>query len=394
MAGLVAVLAAGAGFGLVLTLVRTRWLPLDHFDRGTASTLNRLVAEHPLVVHILRAVTDLGSPLVVTLVLAAGVITLLIRRQSRLAVYLAATGLGAVVLERTLKLLVGRLRPVVADPVATAGGNSFPSGHSLGSAAGYGALLLVSLPLVPRRFRVPLVGVTAVLIAAIGFTRIALGVHYVSDVVGAWLLAVAWLGLTGYAFRLWQREATGQQGVGRGPAILAVFWVLVIGAVFLLGALVAPTGRPTPIGHPLTIVGIVAVLIALIAVRRPFAVFLGVAMLGELIAVIVLHQARHSTFPDSLVAAVATGFGALALLAVASTRSWWRWLAVAAAVLATVLAALPGLAHGGRRAADAAGGLLLAVAWLAAIGYALPPVDRAARADPAPREVSLSRPRC
>jgi undecaprenyl-diphosphatase len=394
VAGLVAVLAAGAAFGLVLALVRTRWPPLDRFDRGTAATLNRLVSEHPLVIHVLRAVTDLGSPLVITVLLAAGVVTLLIRRQPQLAAYLAATGLGAVVLERTIKLLVGRLRPVVADPIATASGNSFPSGHALGSAAGYGALLLVSLPLMPRRFRAPLIGTTATLVAAIGFTRIALGVHYVSDVVGAWLLAGVWLGLTGYAFRLWQRETTGHRHIERAPAILAVLWVLVIGAVFLLGALVAPPGRPARIGNPVLIVAIVAVLVALIASRRRVAVFLAVAMLGELVAVVALHQARHSTFPDSRVAAVVTGFGALAVLAVASTRSWWRWLAVAAAVVVMAVVVLPALGHGGRPAADAAGGLLLAAAWLAAIGYALPPVVRAARADPVPREVSSSRPRC
>ncbi len=374
LAGLVAVLAAGAGFGLLLALVRAHWPPLDHFDRGTAATLNRLVAGHRPVVHTLRAVTDVGSPLVVTVLLAAGVITLLIRRRPQLAAYLAATGLGAVVLERTLKLLVGRLRPVVADPIATATGNSFPSGHALGSAAGYGALLLVGLPLVPRRFRPLLVGVTAALVTAIGFTRIALGVHYVSDVVGAWLLAAAWLGLTGYAFRRWQREAAGQP---RGPAILAVLWVLVVGAVFLLGALVATGEPPTRIGNPLPVLAIAAVLVALIASRRRVAAFLGVAVLGELVAVLALHQARHGSFPDTRVATVATGLGALA---VASTRSWWRWIAVAAVVVATALVALPALDHGGRRAADAAGGLLLAAAWLAALGYALPPVDRAARA--------------
>jgi undecaprenyl-diphosphatase len=321
-------------------------------------------------VDTLRAVTDIGSPLVVTVLLAAGVVALLIGRRPVPAAYLAATGLGSVVLERTLKLLVGRLRPVVADPVATASGNSFPSGHALGSAAGYGALLVVVLPLVPRRFRPLLIGATAALVAAVGFTRVALGVHYVSDVVGAWLLAAAWLGLTGYAFR---REA-------RASSVLAVLWVLVIGAVFLLGALVATGEPPARFGNPLPVLAVVAVLVALIASRRRVAAFLGAAMLGELVAVLALHQARHGSFPDTRVATVATGSGAVAVLAVAGTRSWWRWIAVAAAVAATALAALPGLDHGGRRAADTAGGLLLAAAWLAALGYALPPVDRAARA--------------
>jgi undecaprenyl-diphosphatase len=375
MAGLVAVLAAGVAFGLVLTLVRAHWAPLDRLDRDTATTLNRLVAAHPWAVDPLHAVTDLGSPLVIKVLLTAAVLTLLTRDQTRLAGYLAATGLGAVILERTLKLLVGRLRPVVADPVATASGNSFPSGHALGSAAGYGALLLVSLPLLPRRYRAPLIGGTVVLVVVIGFTRIALGVHYVSDVLGGWLLAVAWLGLTGYAFRQWRRETTGAPRARQAAAILAVLWVLVIGATFLLGALVPTAEGPARTGAPLVVLATVTVPVALIASRRRVAAFLGVAMLGELGAVLVLQLARHSSFPDVRVASVATGFGALAVLAVAGTRAWWRWLAVAGAVLATALSALPALGHDGPRAADAAGGLLLAVAWLAALGYVLPPVS-------------------
>ena len=58
------------------------------------------------------------------------------------------TGVGALLLDPSLKLLVGRLRPIVDVPVASAPGNSFPSGHALGSMVAYGALLLVFLPAV------------------------------------------------------------------------------------------------------------------------------------------------------------------------------------------------------------------------------------------------------
>ncbi|MEK8107329.1 phosphatase PAP2 family protein [Micromonospora sp. M12] len=44
------------------------------------------------------------------------------------------------------------------------------------------------------------------LVALVGLTRIALGVHFISDVLAAWLLGAAWLGVTAYAFRLWRRE--------------------------------------------------------------------------------------------------------------------------------------------------------------------------------------------
>ena len=44
-------------------------------------------------------------------------------------------------------------------------------------------------------------------VAAVGFTRVALGVHFLSDVIGGWLLGLAWISVTAYAFRIWRREA-------------------------------------------------------------------------------------------------------------------------------------------------------------------------------------------
>src|SRR6266511_2974062 len=159
VAGLLAVVGAGTGFGLLLLLVRLSWHPLERVDRGAADSLNRLAAGNSALVAVL------------------------LRRQALLAAYIVVTGLGALALDPTLKLLVGRLRPMVAEPVATAPGNSFPSGHALGSIFAYGALLLVFLPIIPRRFRGATIAATVALVVALGFTRVGLGVHYVSDVV-------------------------------------------------------------------------------------------------------------------------------------------------------------------------------------------------------------------
>ncbi|WP_236718259.1 phosphatase PAP2 family protein [Actinoplanes sp. TFC3] len=209
VAGLLAVVAAGLGFGLLLLLVRLHWGPLQHLDHAVAQGLNNWVAPHPPAVKVLEVVAQLGGRTIMIWLVAVAVALLLIRRRTRLAVYLVVTGLGALLLDPSLKTLVGRLRPVVDDPVATAPGNSFPSGHALGSMVTYGALLLVFLPAVPPRWRKVAIAVTAFLIAAIGFTRISLGVHFVSDVLAGWLLGAAWLGVTAYAFRVWRRE-TGQ----------------------------------------------------------------------------------------------------------------------------------------------------------------------------------------
>ena len=62
------------------------------------------------------------------------------------AIYLLVTGAGVLTLDPVLKALVGRLRPVVAHPIAYGKGDSFPSGHAFGSIVCYGALFLVFLP--------------------------------------------------------------------------------------------------------------------------------------------------------------------------------------------------------------------------------------------------------
>ncbi|WP_326559885.1 phosphatase PAP2 family protein [Micromonospora sp. NBC_01796] len=265
LAGLVFIVGTGAGFALLLTLVRVEWGPLRRIDSGVAAWFNELVSAHHPLVTVLRAITDLGGrPIMVWLVTVA-VVGLLIRRQGRLAGYLLVTGAGALALDPSLKALVGRLRPVVDVPVAAGVGNSFPSGHALGSLVAYGALLLVFLPAIRPRWRRPAIAFVAVLVFAIGLTRIALGVHFVTDVLGGWLLGLAWLVVTGYAFRLWRRErgrpvpelTEGLEPEARqdlrpapaeermlphpwaGTAELVTGWVLVFAALYGFGMLVS-----------------------------------------------------------------------------------------------------------------------------------------------------------
>ncbi|MFI2666637.1 phosphatase PAP2 family protein [Micromonospora carbonacea] len=274
IAGLVAVVGAGVAFGLLLMLVRFRWSPLQHADHETAEWFNGLVAPHHALVTVLQAITDLGGRPVLIWLVSVAVLGLLIRRRARLAVYLIVTGVGGLILDPSLKTLVGRLRPVVDVPLASAPGNSFPSGHALGSFVAYGAILLVFLPAMAPRWRRPAIAVAAVLVALIGLTRIALGVHFVSDVLGGWLLGAAWLGVTAYAFRLWRRErgrpvpplaeglepeagrdiapAPAEERVLEHPrsavAELLVGWVLVFGALYAFGMFVSYHAKDTFFG--------------------------------------------------------------------------------------------------------------------------------------------------
>ena len=149
------------------------------------------------------------------------VVVLLVRSSRRLALWAAVTMAGAALLDVTVKTAVARARPHFGDPVAVAHGHSFPSGHALESLVGCGLLLLVALPVLRRGGRL-LAGLAAVVVVVlIGFSRVGLGVHYVSDVLAGWLLAVAWLCATVAAFRVWQRrsgEPTEPLAEGLDPA--------------------------------------------------------------------------------------------------------------------------------------------------------------------------------
>lgn len=129
------------------------------------------------------------------------VVWLLLRRLPSARGVRGRNGFGAAVLSNGIKALVDRVRPVVDEPLARAHDPSFPSGHALGSTVTYGVLLLVFLPVVPRRFRGWTVGAVAVLVVAVGLTRVALGVHFPSDVLGGWSLGLVWLAVTASAFR-------------------------------------------------------------------------------------------------------------------------------------------------------------------------------------------------
>ena len=120
------------------------------------------------------------------------------RRARRLALWAVTTMAVGGALGALLKLLVGRDRPDLLDPVARAAGFSFPSGHALNAALAPGVLLLVFLPFGRDRpgGRAALWTVAVMLTVVTGLSRVALGVHWASDVLGGWLLGVAVLAAT------------------------------------------------------------------------------------------------------------------------------------------------------------------------------------------------------
>jgi undecaprenyl-diphosphatase len=116
--------------------------------------------------------------------------------RKRDAMYLIAVRLVVVAIGFALKEIVGRSRPALAQPVAHAGGYSFPSGHALGAAALYTSVAVVVAGVVRRRWRALLVAGAVVVPVLVATTRVLLGVHFPSDVAAGLVLgwAVALIG--------------------------------------------------------------------------------------------------------------------------------------------------------------------------------------------------------
>jgi membrane-associated phospholipid phosphatase len=193
-------------FAVVVLLVSAKFDPLLRLDRNTANELHGYAVPHHAFTRLMKLASDIGTSAAWAVILLPVIAWLLFRKLRRLALFVAVTMIGNTALNNLIKLTVKRARPHLTDPVAAAGGNSFPSGHSQSAIVGYGILLAVFIPVIPRRWRPLAVGLAAALVLLIGFSRIALGVHYLSDVIGAYLIGLLWLlGMIG-AFRAWRRD--------------------------------------------------------------------------------------------------------------------------------------------------------------------------------------------
>lgn len=178
---------------LTLLLVKDRWAPLLRADNGARDRLHDFAVTHTGFVGAMQLISDSGSAVAWLIVLAIVVVWLLWRRMPRLALFVATTAAGSSLVNTVVKAAVHRLRPVLTDPAAQEPGWSFPSGHAQAAIVGYAVLLLVFMPILHGVWR-RVAGTFAVLmIVAIGFSRIALGVHYVSDVLGGYVLGAAWV---------------------------------------------------------------------------------------------------------------------------------------------------------------------------------------------------------
>jgi undecaprenyl-diphosphatase len=201
----IAFLLVAVPFGLLIEQIKTNGT-LTRLDTSAARHLHDWVRGSPGLVTAMKVLTFFGTPAWFYVIVPVAALLVWRRGRARLAVFLVVTTLSGGLLDTLVKIAVNRPRPSLVDPVATAHGKSFPSGHAMSSTIGYGALLLVFLPVIAPRVRPFVLAGFALLVAAIGFSRLALGVHYVTDVVGGYVLGLAWLAASTAAFSTWRVE--------------------------------------------------------------------------------------------------------------------------------------------------------------------------------------------
>ncbi|HYE43481.1 MAG TPA: phosphatase PAP2 family protein [Caulobacteraceae bacterium] len=160
-------------------------------------------------------VTALGAVAVLGIVALVVAGFLFIQRRPLAGVTLLTALLGGVAMSQSLKLLFGRERPPLPYQAAEAVNASFPSGHAMLSAVAYltiGAIVAKALP--RRRLKTYVMTVAVLLTLIVGLSRVYLGVHWASDVLGGWMVGAAWAAacwLAAWAIERWQ----GREGMSR-----------------------------------------------------------------------------------------------------------------------------------------------------------------------------------
>jgi undecaprenyl-diphosphatase len=167
---------------------------LAHLDIRVARAMEDHAREHPELLHVLRGVTRAGGVLGLICLTLAGAVALFRRRYRLLAVVWIMAASGGALLDLTLKVAIHRQRPRNPDAAVSETNESFPSGHAMGSVVGYGLLGYVLCRYFRRRrARAAVITGLALLVMLIGFSRVYLRAHYLSDVLGGFAIGAVWL---------------------------------------------------------------------------------------------------------------------------------------------------------------------------------------------------------
>jgi undecaprenyl-diphosphatase len=143
----------------------------------------------------LLIITNLHSTIGVSIITLTAAIYLSWRRERYWLLALCLSVFGGMLLNLLLKSMFHRVRPHFDDPILTLSSYSFPSGHTMMATVLYGTLAMFAVSKTESwLWRLLAIIVAALLILLVGFSRVYLGAHYLSDVLGAMVEGLGWLG--------------------------------------------------------------------------------------------------------------------------------------------------------------------------------------------------------
>ena len=191
----------------VLLLIGASWLfggiaedvvtgdPLTVVDKYVADWFHQ--CQTPRLTAAMQVITDFASPLWVTCVAVVTGLVLWWKRYWYRLLALVLAIPGGMALLPLLKMAFHRRRPSFEDAISIFQGYSFPSGHAMAATLLYGLLaVLAVLAFITWRQRARAVLAACVMVLLVGFSRVYLGAHYLSDVLGAVAAGLAWLALS------------------------------------------------------------------------------------------------------------------------------------------------------------------------------------------------------
>ena len=188
---LTAVIMLLGPFGVLTAVVLVTAPGVLSIDAAVANWWHRPALEHPAFGSMLRVIGLITEPIWLRVIALAVGVLLWRRGLGRTAVWLVATMAIGGTLGIVLKQIFARSRPEWPEAITVISGYSYPSGHAVNSMLAAGCAIVLLRPLLGAAARRRLWTVVIAYVLLVGFDRVALGVHYLTDVLAGWALALA-----------------------------------------------------------------------------------------------------------------------------------------------------------------------------------------------------------
>jgi undecaprenyl-diphosphatase len=162
----------------------------------------------PWIEGTMLDLTSLGGSAVLGLVVVSIAGFLLLQGRSRTALVIVTTAVSGELLNAVMKQVFNRARPSVVSHLRVVYTSSFPSGHAMESAIVYLTLGAMMMHIADRRStKLYCLGIAILLTALTGISRVYLGVHYPTDVIGGWIVGFAWASVCWVAAQYFEPSA-------------------------------------------------------------------------------------------------------------------------------------------------------------------------------------------